>query len=330
MTDYEKLLKYKYEKDSTPESISIDWDYENKELNEYMEDELCDDVSVDVNKKEFKWINKVKELSKWKMGTTINFRIKDFDGGVSLYINGKCSPNLIIDRNGDVLFKLENLKFERFSPKISSPKTYITNNKMPSVDYKVLYEQSQKENEELKDELNDWRESAQEHSIGDPSELLVYLNEVKEDKDEYDGIIEYTQALTGSPSSAEEIIYYIKERIEDKDEYDNEIDVLKKSVAHYKKTADDYYCLDEMNQSKVSSFDEMKSECEQLRKYNEKLKQFSMEVHNFAFSTEYDDLDIVSAFDLDSIIEELKKDEDNFNGFIEDLQKEIKTLKNKE
>jgi len=155
------------------------------------------------------------------------------------------------------------------------------------------------ENEELKDELNDWRESAQEHSIGDPSELLVYLNEVKEDKDEYDGIIEYTQALTGSPSSAEEIIHYIKDRIENDDE--------------------------------------MLKECEQLRKYNEKLKQFSMEVHNFAFSTKYDDLDIVDSFDLDSIIKELKQDEDNLNhtililnGFIDDLQKHRITLKNKE
>jgi len=112
---------------------------------------------------------------------------------------------------------------------------------MPDYSGPTLYDQSQmeieklkdeieklkKDNEEQKDELNDWRDCAQHCSLGDPSELLDYLNEVKEDKDEYDGIIEYTQALTGSPSSAEEIIYYIKDRIKEIDELKKDNEKLK-------------------------------------------------------------------------------------------------------
>jgi chromosome segregation ATPase len=95
---------------------------------------------------------------------------------------------------------------------------------------------------------------------------------------------------------------------------------LKKKLEHKEDKIEDHLASRNFYEEQCQ---ELKSECEQLRKYNEKLKQFSMEVHNFAFSTEYDDLDIVSSFDFDSIIKELKKDEDNFNGIIEDLQKEI-------
>jgi len=42
---------------------------------------------------------------------------------------------------------------------------------------------------------------------------------------------------------------------------------------------------------------------------NEKLKQFALAVHNFAYGTEWDDEDIVSAMDFDTIIEKMKTDE---------------------
>ena len=42
---------------------------------------------------------------------------------------------------------------------------------------------------------------------------------------------------------------------------------------------------------------------------NEELKQFALAVHNFAFGTEWDDEDIVSAMGFDGIIEKMKNDE---------------------
>ena len=67
----------------------------------------------------------------------------------------------------------------------------------------------------------------------------------------------------------------------------------------------------------------------------EQLKQFALDVHNFAFSTKYDDLDIVSAMDLDSVVEELNKDEDKMYKQIQELQEQLneesqQRLKNKE
>ena len=58
----------------------------------------------------------------------------------------------------------------------------------------------------------------------------------------------------------------------------------------------------------------------------EQLKQFALDVHNFAFSTKYDDLDIVSAMDLDSVVEELKKDEEQLKEDNEELKDTIDEL----
>ena len=50
------------------------------------------------------------------------------------------------------------------------------------------------------------------------------------------------------------------------------------------------------------------------------LQQFALKVHNFAYGTEWDDEDIVSAMAFDEIIEKMIKDEKNnswhyVNGF---------------
>jgi hypothetical protein len=42
----------------------------------------------------------------------------------------------------------------------------------------------------------------------------------------------------------------------------------------------------------------------------DELKQFAVDVHNFAFGTQWDDLDIVSAMDFDCILLKMKKDEE--------------------
>ena len=65
---------------------------------------------------------------------------------------------------------------------------------------------------------------------------------------------------------------------------------------------------------------------EKLKEENEKLKQFAMKVHNFAFCTKYDDEDIVSSFDLDAILEEMKKDEDKLYEGITSLKKHFNII----
>jgi len=63
-----------------------------------------------------------------------------------------------------------------------------------------------------------------------------------------------------------------------------------------------------------------------LHKEIKKLKQFAMKVHNFAFCTKYNDEDIVSSFDLDAILEEMKKDEDKLNEGITSLKKHFNII----
>ena len=48
---------------------------------------------------------------------------------------------------------------------------------------------------------------------------------------------------------------------------------------------------------------------DKIIKENEKFKDFSLKVHNFAYGTDWDDKDIVSAIDFDCIIEKMQKDE---------------------
>jgi vacuolar-type H+-ATPase subunit H len=55
----------------------------------------------------------------------------------------------------------------------------------------------------------------------------------------------------------------------------------------------------------------------------ETLKQFALDVHNFAYRTKWDDEDIVSAMDFDGIIKEMKKDENELNEEIEKLKEEV-------
>jgi DNA repair exonuclease SbcCD ATPase subunit len=59
----------------------------------------------------------------------------------------------------------------------------------------------------------------------------------------------------------------------------------------------------------------------------ETLKQFALDVHNFAYGTKWDDEDIVSAMDFDGIIEEMKKDEKELEEGIAKLKNENKELK---
>jgi len=54
----------------------------------------------------------------------------------------------------------------------------------------------------------------------------------------------------------------------------------------------------------------------------EQLKQFALDVHNFAFATKYDDLDIVSSMDLDCVVEELNKDKDKMYKEMDELKAE--------
>jgi len=54
-----------------------------------------------------------------------------------------------------------------------------------------------------------------------------------------------------------------------------------------------------------------------LREENEKLKEFAMNVHNFAYGTTYSEPEIMdSVEDFDGIVNQLKKDEDDFKDGI--------------
>ena len=69
--------------------------------------------------------------------------------------------------------------------------------------------------------------------------------------------------------------------------------------------------------------EKQQKEIKELKKQNEELKQFALDVHNFAFSTKWDDLDIVSAMDLASVVDELKKDECNLYQMIAGLKEQL-------
>lgn len=74
----------------------------------------------------------------------------------------------------------------------------------------------------------------------------------------------------------------------------------------------------------VATYLTMKQDLDKLKKENENLKEFAMNVHNFAYGTTYNDHDIMdSVADLNDILHKLKKDEDTAN---EDLRDEIKEL----
>lgn len=61
------------------------------------------------------------------------------------------------------------------------------------------------------------------------------------------------------------------------------------------------------------------------------LKQFALAVHNFAYGTEWDDEDIVSAMDFDVIIEKMKTDEKELVKSKNELYEELeKTVQEKE
>lgn len=64
------------------------------------------------------------------------------------------------------------------------------------------------------------------------------------------------------------------------------------------------------------------------RRQFEKLNQFAMGVHNFAYGTDYNDVDIVSSFEFTSMLDKMKHAEKNWIDEVADLRKEVADLKN--
>jgi len=60
---------------------------------------------------------------------------------------------------------------------------------------------------------------------------------------------------------------------------------------------------------------------------SDKMKQFAMGVHNFAYGTEYNDVDIVSSFEFTSILDKMRADEKGWIDEVADLRKEVADLK---
>ena len=77
------------------------------------------------------------------------------------------------------------------------------------------------------------------------------------------------------------------------------------------------YC--DMN-GKCFEYEEDAKYVDKIIKENEELKDFSLKVHNFAHGTDWDDKDIVSAMDFDSIIEKIQKDEKELKKENEELR----------
>ena len=68
-----------------------------------------------------------------------------------------------------------------------------------------------------------------------------------------------------------------------------------------------------MSKQMILAPQSLKEEIEKLKAENEKLKEFAMNVHNFAYGTTYNDPDIMdSVEDFDDIVNQLKKDEEHF------------------
>ena len=106
-------------------------------------------------------------------------------------------------------------------------------------------------------------------------------------------------------------------------EYNNHRNKIAKLEADLKEKIDNDRKRMALMSSDRQEIRELKKQNEQLEEENEIFKQFALDVHNFAFSTNMDDLDIVSAMDLGSVVEELNKDEDKMYKDIEELKKEI-------
>ena len=72
---------------------------------------------------------------------------------------------------------------------------------------------------------------------------------------------------------------------------------------------------------------EERREKNRLKKKLDKLNQFAMEVHNFAYGTEFDDVDIVSSFGFTTILDKMKHDENVWIDEVAELRKEVADLK---
>jgi hypothetical protein len=72
---------------------------------------------------------------------------------------------------------------------------------------------------------------------------------------------------------------------------------------------------------------EERREKNRLKKKLNKLNQFAMGVHNFAYGTEYNDVDIVSSFEFTSILDKMKHAENSWIDEVVALRKEVADLK---
>ncbi len=160
---------------------------------------------------------------------------------------------------------------------------------------KAEIERLKKEWHELKDWYNDRESESSERLMMRKKQVATLKGEIKKLEEQLDRYPEGAAGYTG-------------------DEFDELVSV-KEEIDKLKERKDEAMGL-------MRKTDE---ENDYLHKEIKKLKQFAMKVHNFAFCTKYDDEDIVSSFDLDAILEEMKKDEDKLKNENEAM---VKTLPN--
>ena len=165
--------------------------------------------------------------------------------------------------------------------------------------------------EKLEEELNRYPEGAAGYT-GDEFDELVSVMEDIENHPNYEECI--TSTIETAQKELKEEIEKLKEENYVLLGFQKEVDQMEAGLGEIGEDYEDmrYYDLPDVIKT--------------LKEKNDELKQFAMKVHNFVYNTKYDDEDIVSSFDFDGILEEMKKDEDKLKEENEDNKLSISCL----
>jgi len=114
--DYEKIIVR--DDDHTirciRHSIELNWKWENEKLDNQMRDDFD---RFKKNRKDFRWIEKIKEISKWKIGQKVYIETKQYiDGAMNIWFEKKPIMKeklycLMIDEDGFLQMNFWNEPF---------------------------------------------------------------------------------------------------------------------------------------------------------------------------------------------------------------------------
>jgi len=146
---------------------------------------------------------------------------------------------------------------------------------------KILSDYDCDDTDELCEQIEDWKHTHERFEEGDIMERDIFLEQLEEEgkaiytEDDIKLLQEENEKLKAEFDEQSELLDDARAEAschkEQNDILYGENEELKTSNEHRRKQNDENYCKVEMMESKVSSFDEMKSECIALRKENESL-----------------------------------------------------------